>query len=349
MEEKIRTRLTRAIEERIFPGCVVGVIREGTRAIIPVGKYTYDRDAQAVTEAAVYDVASITKSIPVSSLALSLIDAGKLTPSQKIVEIIPELRTNYREEITLWHLLTQTLDFQTQLSSLKDLLANHILEKIMTTQFPRRPGVVMNYSNATSILLGIFLERATGKKLDVLAEDEFFGPLGMTSTTFHPEKVAVDCVVPTESDPWRGRMIRGEIHDESAYLLREKMIPGSAGLFSTVPDLLYFLQMLLNQGTYNGKQYFSEEMIAVMSANQLGHIGAYGGLGWELYQPRYMGRYCSEHTIGKTGFTGSVVILDIPNDKGLVMLSNYHFPKRKESVAALNQVRRDIADIVFIK
>jgi CubicO group peptidase (beta-lactamase class C family) len=347
MVERIQERLEEAVTEGVFPGCVVGVIVDEEQFIIPVGSQTYESDAIRITDDSVYDIASITKAIPVSCLALKLIDDGHLSLEQKVREIIPELQTNYIDEITVWHLLTQTLDFTLPLSSFKDLPPDDILREILTTKFSRPPGERMNYANGTSILLGMVLQRVTGMKLDRLAREIFFDPLGMNTTTFHPEDLAKVQIVPTEIDPWRGRMIQGEVHDETAFRLREIMIPGSSGLFSTVPDLLRFVDMLLPRGVWQRRRYFTEKMITSMMTNELTRIGAYGSLGWELNQPRYMGKYCSEQMIGKTGFTGCVIIVDIPKNRGLIMLSNYHFPKRKKSVDSLNIVRREIADIVF--
>lgn len=348
MEEKIQQRLKEAITDGVFTAGIVGVVdaREN-RTIIPAGTYLSQGVEHRVTDSSIFDVASITKTIPVSLLALFLIEKKELSLHRNIYEILPELKTNFRTEITVWHLLTQTLDFHRSLASLKGLQPDLLLKEIMTTQFRYAPGTRMNYSNASSILLGMIIEKILGKSLDTLADDIFFRPLGMTSTSFHPDIYERDSIIPTEDDPWRQRIIQGEIHDESAHALHKIMIPGSAGLFSTAPDLLLCLQMILQKGIFNGQRFFSEEMIAEMQTNQLGEIGESGGLGWELHQPRYMGNLASEQTIGKTGFTGCMVLVDPVHESGIVFLSNYHYPKRKETMDALNAVRRDIADLVL--
>jgi CubicO group peptidase (beta-lactamase class C family) len=86
-----------------------------------------------------------------------------------------------------------------------------------------------------------------------------------------------------------------------------------------------------------------------MQTNQFDIPGVKTGLGWELDQPRYMGRHCSPYTIGKTGFTGCVCICDRIKHRGMVLLSNYTFPSRKTDMTMINSVRSDIADIVFSK
>lgn len=156
--------------------------------------------------------------------------------------------------------------------------------------------------------------------------------------------------MPTENDGWRDGNMRGEVHDESAYIfMKSGRAVGAAGVFSTAPDLLTFLEMLLNEGELDGRRYFSPEIVRQMHTNQISKLG-YQGLGWELYRSHYMGRYATEETFGKTGFTGCVVICDIKKGVGILILSNTTYPKRKpleEHILTINSVRRDIADIVF--
>lgn len=191
------------------------------------------------------------------------------------------------------------------------------------------------------------VEKIWGECLAVTAERELFDPLGMNRTSFFPEEFPRDEIVPTEIDSWRGRTIQAEVHDESAWTLRQIMVAGSAGLFSTVPDILKFLSMILDGGMYRGRRYFSESCLSHMSTNQTAHLGLQTGLGWELGQARYMGKACSSSTIGKTGFTGCVCMCDLAGGTALTLLSNSTFPARKPDTKALDEVRRDIADIVF--
>jgi CubicO group peptidase (beta-lactamase class C family) len=125
------------------------------------------------------------------------------------------------------------------------------------------------------------------------------------------------------------------------------MIVGSAGLFSTAPDMLNFLEMLLNHGEINGQKYFAPLIMEQIQTNQIVEIGECAGLGWELNQPRYMGRHCGAKTFGKSGFTGCASVCDIQREVGFVILSNYTYPVRKPDAAPINKFRSDIADIIF--
>jgi CubicO group peptidase (beta-lactamase class C family) len=379
----IENRIRRSIDEHVFPGCVVGIVeRGGEQRILPFGKHTYDSVSRKVHKDTIYDVASITKAIPVSSLALRLVDAGRLGLEDRLVTYVPELRIPDREEVLIGHLLTHTLHFGFPLSAMKNESPETIMRAILDTPLKSKPGTHFSYANATSILLGLVIERIEEGPLDRVADRIFFSPLGMERTSFHPlSRFKREEIVPTEIDPRRGGQLLGEVHDESAWVLmhgqagrsngegfgmrRDEVhpsvtapetahnrtpipaIPGSAGLFTTAGDLLSFLRMIMNGGQHHGRQYLSTGIVREMHQNQIEGIGGCTGLGWELNQPRFMGSFDLGQRIGKTGFTGSVCICDMEKGIAMALLSNCTYPKRREDKEAINGVRRDIADIVF--
>ena len=314
---------------------------------MPYGRFTYDHDAHLVKPDSVFDVASITKAIPTSSLLLQLIDQKLVALDDRLFDYVPAFNNPDRKLVTIHHLLTHTLDFGFRLSDHKNSSPAAILNTILTSPFRTKPGATFFYANATSILAGLVVEAVYRKKLDILADEHFFKPLSMNSTTFHPQTIEPERIVPTENDPWRQRLISGEIHDESAFALRPDTIAGSAGLFSTAPDLLKFCRMLLCDGVIDGKRYLSTGIIDEIQKNQLASIAMQAGLGWELNQPRYMGTSCTPWRIGKTGFTGCVIIIDKKYNRACTLLANYVYPIRKRSTEAINRIRVALADIVF--
>lgn len=331
MRKEIENRVKRAIEEKVFPGCVIGTIRtNGSREILPFGRFAYDADGQGVTEDTIYDLASITKSIPTASLVLQLMDEGKLKTSDKLITYIPEFASRWRDKVTLEHLLAYRIH-GLQLSSLKDKTADEILVSAYSHELADKPGEKSYYTNLPALLLGIVLERVGGKSLDALAREHFFIPLNMMRTSFFPSQKK-DEIAPTEIV--EGLEVRGVVHDESARVFAKAgLAVGHAGLFSTAPDILNFLESLL-QGKY-------PKIVE----------GAQKDLGWQLNQSWFMGTKCGPLTFGKTGFTGTSVVADIDRGVGFVILSNRTYPQRPPDAAsihsAINPFRADIADIVF--
>lgn len=347
MVEAITKRVNHALLEKVFPGCVIGVVAsDGQRQVLPFGNFTYNADSPEVTENSIYDTASLTKSIPTASQALMLIEQGKLHPEDKLIDYIPEFNNTDREAVLIQHLLTYTLDGY-GLASLKLQSAHQVLNALLTHNFEKRPGTVFKYTNIPAALLGLVIERISGRTLDVLADEYFFSPLQMSRTTFFPEQFPLEEIAPTEIDNWRG-LVHGIVHDESAYVCKkDKKIMGHAGIFSTAGDILNFMEMLLNQGTFKRRKYFSAEMVARMCANQISELGDFTGLGWELNQPRFMGNKCTTRTIGKTGFTGTVCVADTEKGIAYVILSNRTFPQRPVDSSVINKFRADIGEIVL--
>lgn len=273
----------------------------------------------------VYDLASITKSIPTASLALLFIEKGKLRLADRVRDYIPELQNDY--DATIEDLLSYRVRGP-RLSTLGFSTFEEIRTHVFEHGFEGPPGECA-YTNVPSYVLGVVLERVGGASLAALAHHYFFKPLEMDRTTFFPS--VSDCS-PTEKQ--NNETIQGIVHDESARMFaRKRRSVGHAGLFSTAPDLMKFFEVLL-QGKYP----------AVFD-------GASRGLGWTVKEDFFMGDHVSLKAFGKTGFTGTSIVVDPAQDTALVILSNRTYPVRPADAAsftsAVNLFRRNVADIVF--
>lgn len=318
--DMLARRVERATEEKVFPGCVIGLIRNGMREVHPFGALIY-HSGESVAEDTVYDLASITKSIPTASLALQMIDGGMLSLNDKVIKYLPELHND--RAATIEDLMRYRVK-GVRLSAFADSPPQGILKAVFSRGFDGPPGKPL-YTNLPAFLLGLIIEKVAGARLDVLAEEAFFDPLGMMRTNFKPH---MNDVAPTEID--RRGEVRGLPHDESAYIFAKAKYPvGHAGLFSTAGDLLLFAERLLHEP---------------------GNVivrGAEAGLGWQVNDANFMGRFAREKTFGKTGFTGTSIVVDVERRTALVILSNRTYPKRPADDSAIFKFRRDIADIIF--
>ncbi len=328
MHSEMREKIAHAIGERVFPGCVVGTVNKGgEREVLPFGRFTYEADSPDVRADTVYDLASVTKSIPVASLALTLMGEGILRPDDLVRGHLPEVRNDHGA--TIEDLLTYRVKgprFSALASKTPEAFTRYVLER----GFDGPPGESV-YSNMPAFLLGMVVERVSGEPLERLASSRFFGPFGMRDTSFFP--VDVSRIPPTEVV--QGNEVRGIVHDESARVFsRARRAVGHAGLFSTAPDLLAFLERLL-QG----------DMPAVLE-------GAQKGWGWQS-SGTFLGREVRPGAFGKTGFTGTSVSVDVARGIALVILANRTYPMRPLDAAsphsAMNGFRADISDLVFIE
>lgn len=365
MEEQIRCRAKRAVDEKLFPGCVVGVVgKNGDTIIIPTGRHTYSSLSPTVHEDSVYDVASITKVLPLAMVTLALAERplhetlwarAKNVPfslDDQVISYLPRFDTSERKrKVTIRHLLSNTVDLALPgLSSLKRETSSVIVDTVCGAELLSEPGTIYRYSNASALLLSLCLMKAIVQPLGVLADVWFFRPLHMSKTSFNPSVLLRRDIVPSEIDSWRRIELRGVVQDESTYVLQRAYglnNIGIAGLFSTAKDILTFLEMILNGGTLYNHKYFSAKTIKDMYTNHYPQAHGAGGLGWTLYPQDYMGRYATGQTFGKTGFSGCMMLGDIQKGIGLVILSNYHYPMRKTNLEPNRQFRSDMADIVF--
>lgn len=347
-EEKLKGVIESAIDQGICSACVCGWINSsGDRDVKSFGTYTGDADSHYIQRDSLFDVASVTKTAPTALLAHIALERGLCTLDTPLIDSVPEFSSSWCENVTFRHLLTQTLDFDIQMSALKNLSPKEVLDAVYNAPLRRKPGTSFFYCNTTSILLGVMVERLLGQSLDSAAEKYVFSPLEMNSSYFRPKESLTKRIVPTEKDQWRKKDIRGEVHDESAWVLSEIMTPGAAGLFTTGDDLLNVVEMVLGSGMFRGKRIFEESSVQSFYRNQIPELDLYAGLGWELNQSIYMGSSASKSCIGKTGFTGTVIMVDPEIGKGLVLLTNYTWPMRKPDREQINGLRSAIADLVF--
>ena len=356
-ESNILRLMEQAEETGVFHKAVAGfLLPDGTTRTVAL-------DTPADT---VFDIASLTKVCPTSTLALSYILEGKLALDDRVADYIPEMRTNYRDDIRVFHLLTHSLDYRVPMKTLRELPPEGILDALFTYQFSKAPGADFNYGNPASVLLGLILQRIAGKDLQQQGYERFFGPLGMTRSGYDPltrdtNPVPREEIAPTEICEFRGREICGEIHDESAWVLRKLFPVGSAGMFSCVPDLLKFVKMVMDDGVACGPdgceirvapagilKMVSENAFLLPEARAFSSAAdACTALGWELAQGKFMGSRVSPHAFGKTGFTGASIVADPVAGAAAVLLSNFTYPHREENADRIHAFRAKLADTFF--
>ena len=157
----------------------------------------------------------------------------------------------------------------------------------------RPPGRRTVYSDLGMILLGAVAERAGGADLETLVRREVLEPLQMSGAGFGVAGTPVDAV-PTEACAWRGRTLRGEVHDENAFAMGG--VSGHAGLFGTADDVARVGVAFLGAG----RGWLSPEM--ARGAVQRSRGGR--AIGWDTHLSGDSGgTLLSPGSFGHTGFT----------------------------------------------
>ena len=331
-----------------FPGAVVAVGNHSRLALLSaVGHYGVD-DPRPMTTATVFDLASLTKVIGLTTACMLLVDQHKLDLNTPVQRYLPEFTGKDKNKVTIRHLLTHSSGLPAWRPLFRETESREAaLALVDSTPLDTVPGVRYVYSDLGAIVLTQVVERITKTRIDQYLDSAVFKPLGMTSTRYLPPADWIDHIAPTEMDTaFRHRMIRGEVHDENTGRLGG--ISGHAGLFSTAGDLARFAEWLLNtrQGRASSDLLrLSPSVVQAFIARQDLPPGSSRGLGWDTpSENSSAGTKMSAHAFGHTGFTGTSIWLDPDRDLFVILLTNRVHPTRANT--KIREVRPHVADLV---
>jgi CubicO group peptidase (beta-lactamase class C family) len=341
--DSTRAVLERGLADRAYPGAyaVVGS-RSTIYSSLGVGQLDW-ASSPAPDEHTLWDLASLTKVVGTTTAVMQLWDKKLIDLDAPVVRYLPDFAAPGKEGVTVRHLLTHSSGLPawrplyTEASTPAEAIA-----LAMATPLDTVPGARMVYSDIGLILLGQIVERLSGEGLDVYLERHVFRPLGMTSTMFRPSAELLTRIAPTEMDPWRGRLIRGEVHDENAYRLGG--ISAHAGLFSSASDLARFARMMLRHGELDRVRVVSVAAIDSFTRVQNAALSN-RALGWEVPSgTNSAGHRLSPRSFGHTGFTGTSIWVDPDRDVFVILLTNRVNPTRENR--RIGAVRTQLADAV---
>jgi len=367
-----------AIAQRAFPAASIAVACRGRLvALKAFGRFTYEAGAPPlsrpvrqgggfdVTPATLFDLASLTKVVATTTMAMILYERGLLELDAPVAGTVPEFLTDSsgkpdprRREVTFRMLF------------LKARSRDDLLRAAFTTPLSADPASRAEYSDIGFFVLGAALERIAAEPLDVFCQRETFGPLAMSGTTFNPpaelrpqipptadecqEKCGADTPVrekpaepmPSSTSPntarstFRNRIIQGEVHDENAFILGG--VAPHAGLFSTAEDLARFAHALL----HGGHPILRPETVALFTRRQSAPAGTTRALGWDTPStPSQSGKYFGPASYGHLGYTGTSLWIDPERQLSVTLLTNRTWPDC--SNWAIKQVRPRFHDAVI--
>lgn len=317
-----------AVASGRIPGATLGIVSaDGRRAVRVVGMAALVPETEALTEHHWFDLASVSKVIATTTMILTLADQGRIDLNRPLTDAIPDLR-QYDVANAAERKLTfrDCLAHRTFLPAVEPIYTYgddpaRLRAFVLQREWRHGPPV---YSDINFILLGIAIERITGAPLSEwpLGPDLSYGP---------PPGPAVA----TESCSWRGRVMKGEVHDENAWALGGA--PGHAGLFGTVAGVLGFAAGLLDGG---GASPFMLEAIRTP-------VHGHRTCGWERRFDGWPGGdACSAETIGHTGFTGTGLWVDFERGLAWTLLTNRVHPTRHRDTGIM-ELRRATGDAVI--
>ncbi len=344
--------IEKAIGDRAFPGATLAVGYRGKLSVHSFGKQKYEAKSPAVATDTMYDIASLTKVVVTTTLVEKLVEGDFPSPlnlDAPIERYLPEWpkgpQPEWRHKVTVRNLMTHTSGLPPFKEYWRTSTSKQeTLSRIFAEPLEYEPGTKVIYSDLGIILMAEIIQRLTGKPLDVLANENIFGPLGMKHSMYNPPKASWPEIAPTEFDSQlRHRMLQGEVHDENAFAIGG--VSGHAGVFSTAPDLAVFCQMLLNGGVYAHQRILKRATITEFTAPQALAQNT-RTLGWVVpTEGGSSGHYFSSHSYGHTGFTGTTIWIDPDRQLFVVLLTNRVHPTRENHKIA--EVRPGVHDAVM--
>jgi len=341
----------RAIVAGAFPAASLAVT-SGTQllALKAFGRFTFDPESPLVASATLFDIASVTKVVATTAMAMILYERGLLDLDSPVAGIVPEFisaspeaRNDVRRQsVNVRMLLAHTSGLAAHekfylIARTPDQLFNAVCASTLTSD----PGSRAEYSDIGFILLGVLLERIAGEPLKVFCQREVFGPLGMISTTFNPPTELRPQIPPTADERktgcFRGRIIQGEVQDENCSVLGG--VAGHAGLFSTSEDLSRFARAML-QG---GRPILRPETVALFTRREA--TAGTHALGWDTPStPSQSGKYFGPNSFGHLGYTGTSLWIDPERGLSITLLTNRTWPDCSNQ--AIKQVRPRVHDAI---
>ena len=341
---RARRLLEEAIAARAFPGAAVAVWHRGRAFEIYAGRFTYETSPQ-VDAHTIYDIASLTKVVAVTAMAMALFERGKLTLEQPVAKLLPQFASGgdpRRREVTIRQLLSHSSGLPAHLKLYEQTQGKQVITALACAAgLKATPGERMAYSDIGFIVLGALLEKAAGVTLDAFCKREIFAPLKMTDTMFLPPKTLQPRIPPTVEDKiFRKRVVCGEVHDENSSAMGG--VAAHAGVFSTASDIRAFSACLLN----GGAPVFKPATISLFTRREDSPEGTTRALGWDTPSAASQaGRYFSNHSFGHLGYTGTSLWIDPERELAIVMLSNRTWPDDRSQL--IKQVRPAVHDVII--
>ena len=346
-----------AVGNGVVPGLTVAVGQGPKLRIFSFGTLTgVGFPLTGVDENSVYDLASLTKALCTSLLAMTAVAGGGLRLQDEVRRWLPRAPSG----VTISQLLSHSSGWPAHVKFYETLLPvasgvaappqelrKQLLAMVAETPTKTNPGEETVYSDLGFIALGYVLECVFNTSLDEAFEQQIAAPLALPSLRFGtvPEQRGV--VAPTEHCSWRNRLILGEVHDQNAWVMGG--VAGHAGLFGTAKDVATLVQSLLR--TYAGNPLPNDPV----DPNVLRHFWAYKNmnqstwaLGWDRpsLSGSLAGNLIDRQALGHLAFTGCSIWVDPLTQTQVVMLSNRIHPAVKDDLR-FRKLRPAVMDAVL--
>ncbi len=350
LERRVRELLAEAVRAGVFPGAVLRVETEDGAVLEAIsGQLCREPGAARVAHDTRYDLASLTKLIATTAVAMRALDRGALDIVAPIAAFLPAGAPSWTGDVAVHHLLSHGSGLTAWEPFFRMLVdagvplggaeaRGFVIDRILASGPLDLPGASARYSDLGFLLLGAVLETALGADLRTLYQREVREPFGLGKLDFrplgrvsaielYPESAPDPLIAPTEDCPWRGRVLAGEVHDENAWALGG--VAPHAGLFGTAAEVARFGSQVL--AAWRGRStLLAEQTVRRFARRATRPLGTTWALGWDTpsHGESSAGPSIGRKSIGGLGFTGTSLWIDPTRGAVVVLLTNRVHPTR---------------------
>ena len=365
-----------------YPGCQIFAMKDG-KVIYDkcFGHFTYD-DEHEVKRDDVYDIASLTKVFATTFAIMKLYDDGKISLESKLSDFFPYLKNTDKADIRLIEIMTHQAGFTSWVPIYKSLMNNgkpdpDIFRKSIDEEHTVRVAKDLyisndfkfdifatvkasemgdkkyKYSDLGFYYLPKIVEMMTNIPFEKYLEENFYKPLNLNHIYYKPLKHNdIENIAPTAYDTvFRMQQLHGDVHDQAAALMGG--VAGHAGLFANARDLAVMMQLLLNDGYANHRQFLSSYTVKKFTSAPFKDNMNRRGIGFDkpevdpnvkYYTPA---KQSSMRSFGHTGFTGTFAWADPDNRLIVIFLSNRVYPDENNKKLSQNDIRTKIHELFY--
>ena len=299
---------------------------------------------EGIARDTLFDLASLTKPLAAAAVFLSLCRELSISIDSPIGAFLSEPASHLRT-ITPAQLMTHTAG----LPPVPDIFRlfrddTHIdrdraLRHLYTLPPAARPGTRVIYSCTGYILLTRIIEHLAGDSLSRTFAKLITAPAGINGLVFNP-RVPEKCA-PTGYCRWRGRMLRGEVHDENARCFAGE--GGNAGLFGTLEGVDTLVRSIQDGLKGVSPPIIPVEYLRLMTCCRTGTLRPRRTAGFLAEEPdAFPGGGFSSDSYGHTGFTGTSVWVDPLRDLRVIVLTNRVHYGREKTADAIRVFRGEL-------
>jgi CubicO group peptidase (beta-lactamase class C family) len=345
--EQISEFLSERIAAGDFPSAVYLIGEKGRAGFSDaLGLAVSGPETIAATLDTIYDLASLTKVLVTGLLCAKLLEKHELQLDHPISRYFQEFASSDKSETTIQQLLTHTSGFTAwkpfylltgdEVVSSYENKRGRVIELIALEPLKNGPGTKVVYSDPNFLLLGFLIEKIFGARLDRIAANEIFQPLGLQNTFFSPpskfrpviaasergnfyeKQTCAGSGYDVEGYSWRENVIWGEVHDGNAYFLDGAA--GHAGIFSSAQETLKIAQQFLPGSTV----LLKPETCRLFTTNMTEGLNESRSIAFELAATAdsTASEALAKDSFGHLGFTGTSLWIEPGTERIFILLTN---------------------------